>query len=41
MRKRSIPEDEAYKLIRKSAMDQGRKVIDVAQALVTASDLLS
>ena len=41
MRKRSILEDEAYKLIRKSAMDQGRKVIDVAQALVTASDLLS
>jgi response regulator NasT len=28
-------------LLRKSAMDQGKKVIDVAQALVTASDLLS
>lgn len=41
MRRRAIPEDEAYKLIRKAAMDQGRKVIDVAQALVTASDLMS
>lgn len=41
MRRRSIPEDEAYKMLRKAAMDQGRKVIDVAQALVTASDLLS
>jgi len=40
MRRRSISEDEAYKLLRKAAMDQGRKVIDVAQALVTASDLL-
>jgi len=37
---RKIPEDEAYNLLRKTAMDQGRKVIDVASALVTASDLL-
>ncbi len=41
MRQRGMSEDEAYKLIRKTAMDQGRKVIDVAQALVTAADLLS
>ena len=41
MRQRGMSEDEAYKLLRKTAMDQGRKVIDVAQALVTASDLLS
>jgi len=41
MRLRSISEDEAYKLMRKAAMDQGRKVIDVAQALVTAADLMS
>ncbi|MFK7745237.1 MAG: ANTAR domain-containing response regulator [Roseobacter sp.] len=41
MRQRGLAEDEAYKLIRKTAMDQGRKVIEVAQALVTASDLLS
>lgn len=40
MRARQIPEDEAYQLLRKTAMDQGRKVIDVASALVTASELL-
>lgn len=37
---KGISEDEAYALLRKTAMDQGRKVIDVATALVTASDLL-
>ncbi|KIN68464.1 Two-component response regulator [Sulfitobacter donghicola DSW-25 = KCTC 12864 = JCM 14565] len=37
---RNISEDEAYTLLRKTAMDQGRKVIDVATALVTAADLL-
>jgi response regulator NasT len=37
---RNISEDEAYSLLRKTAMDQGRKVIDVATALVTAADLL-
>ena len=40
MRARGIGEEEAYGLIRKTAMDQGRKVADVAQALVTAADLL-
>ncbi len=41
MRQRGLSEDDAYKLMRKAAMDQGRKVIEVAQALVTAADLLS
>ncbi|SHG63476.1 response regulator receiver and ANTAR domain protein [Cognatiyoonia sediminum] len=41
MRQRSLSEEEAYRLLRKTAMDQGRRVIDVAQALVTAADLLS
>ena len=40
MRQRGVTEDEAYKLMRKTAMDQGLKVIDVAHALVTAADLL-
>lgn len=40
MRQRSLSEDAAYKLLRKAAMDQGRKVIDVAHALVTAAELL-
>ena len=41
MRQRGISEEEAYNLLRKTAMGQSRKVIDVAQALVTAADLLS
>uniref|UniRef100_UPI0035C86565 ANTAR domain-containing response regulator n=1 Tax=Palleronia sp. TaxID=1940284 RepID=UPI0035C86565 len=40
MRARCIPEDEAYALLRKTAMDQGRRVADVAEALVTAAGLL-
>ena len=40
MRARGIAEDEAYGLLRKAAMDQGRKLADMAQALVTAADLL-
>ncbi|WP_208349930.1 ANTAR domain-containing response regulator [Pseudaestuariivita rosea] len=40
MQARGLSEDEAYGLLRKTAMDQGRKLIDIAEALVTASDLL-
>lgn len=41
MRQRNMSEDAAYTLLRTTAMRQNRKVIDVAQALVTAADLLS
>lgn len=40
MTAKGISEDEAYAMLRKTAMDQGRKVSEVAEALVTASDLL-
>ena len=40
MRARGIGEEEAYALIRKTAMDQGRKVVDIAQALVLAAGML-
>ena len=40
MKARGIEEEEAYALLRKAAMDQGRRVADVAEALVTASGLL-
>lgn len=40
MRAKGIDESEAYALLRKAAMDQGRKLADVAQALVTAAELL-
>ncbi|MDK3017802.1 ANTAR domain-containing response regulator [Pseudodonghicola flavimaris] len=41
MRMKGIGEDEAYALLRKTAMDQNKRVADVAQALVTAAGLLS
>lgn len=41
MKARGITEDEAYALLRKTAMSQGRKIADVAEALVTAAGLLS
>ena len=41
MKARGVGEDEAYALLRKTAMDQGRRVADVAEALVTAAGLLS
>jgi len=41
MKARGVNEEEAYALLRKTAMDQGRRVADVAEALVTAAGLLS
>ena len=41
MKAKGVGEEEAYALLRKAAMDQGRRVADVAEALVTASGLLS
>jgi len=41
MKAHKIDEDAAYALLRKTAMAQGRKLADVAEALVTAAELLS
>ena len=40
MRSRGIGEDAAYALLRKTAMNQNRRLVDVAQSLLTAADLL-
>lgn len=40
MAARGVGEEEAYALLRRTAMDQGKKIGDVAQALVTAADIL-
>jgi response regulator NasT len=40
MRSRGISEEEAYALMRKTAMNQNRKIIDIAQSLVTAIGML-
>ena len=41
MKSRGMSEEEAYALLRKTAMNQNRKLSDVAQSLVTAADLLA
>ncbi|MBS8226410.1 ANTAR domain-containing response regulator [Vannielia litorea] len=41
MKAKGLDEDAAYALLRKTAMDQGVKLADVAQSLVTAAGLLS
>ena len=40
MRAKGLDEGAAYQLMRKAAMDQGKRVVDVAQALVTAAEVL-
>ncbi|WP_372884762.1 ANTAR domain-containing response regulator [Shimia sp.] len=40
MKAKGLDESAAYALLRKTAMDQGRRVADVAEALVTAAGLL-
>jgi response regulator NasT len=40
MEKNAMTEAAAYTLLRRTAMDQSRKIADIARALVTAADLL-
>jgi response regulator NasT len=40
MKSRDISEEEAYALLRKTAMNESRRVADVARSLVTAAKLL-
>jgi response regulator NasT len=40
MKTRDLGEPEAYALLRSTAMNQGRRIVDVAEALITASSLL-
>ena len=40
MNQRSLSEQDAYALLRSAAMNQGKKIVEVAQALITASELL-
>ena len=41
MRVRGLSEDEAYKALRTKAMNEKRKLVDIARALVTAAELMS
>lgn len=40
MRTRGLGEADAYALLRSTAMNQNRRMVDIAQSLVTAADLL-
>jgi two-component system, response regulator / RNA-binding antiterminator len=40
MTRRGLDEPGAYAALRKAAMDSGRKVADVAEALLTAEKLM-
>lgn len=40
MKRRDLSEEEAFALLRKTAMREGRKLVDVAQSLITAARLL-
>lgn len=40
MAQRGLNEPDAYALLRTTAMNQGRRLVDVAEALITASSLL-
>lgn len=40
MRQRSCGEDEAYQALRKAAMERNRKLIEVAQSVIDAAELL-
>lgn len=40
MESRNLSEADAYALLRSTAMNQSRRIIEVAEALITASDLL-
>ncbi len=41
MKTRGLSEQEAYALLRKTAMNQNRKLSDIAQSLITAAGLLA
>lgn len=40
MKTRGLAEADAYALLRSTAMNQNRRIVDIAQSLVTAADLL-
>jgi two-component system, response regulator / RNA-binding antiterminator len=40
MKVKNLTEDEAYRLLRKTAMNENKKIADVAQSVITAAELL-
>lgn len=40
MRLKGLPEEEAYALLRRSAMNEKRKLVDIARSIITAAEVL-
>jgi two-component system, response regulator / RNA-binding antiterminator len=40
MKQKRIGEDDAYAILRRTAMNKNRKIVEIAQSLLTAADLL-
>jgi two-component system, response regulator / RNA-binding antiterminator len=40
MKAKNLTEEEAYTLLRKTAMNEKKKIIEIAQSIITAADLL-
>jgi len=40
MRAKGLSEEDAYRLLRKTAMNEKKKIVEIAQAIVTAAELL-
>lgn len=40
MKARGLPEEEAYALLRKTAMNEKKKIAEIAQSVITAAELL-
>ncbi|GAM03108.1 MULTISPECIES: ANTAR domain-containing response regulator [Novosphingobium] len=41
MQSKGLPEPKAYAELRKAAMDQGKRIVNIAEAVVTAHELMS
>ncbi len=40
MKARNIPEAQAYTMMRKVAMNENRRIAEIARSIITASELL-
>jgi response regulator NasT len=40
MRMKGLPEEEAYALLRRTAMNEKRKLVDIARSIITAAEVL-
>jgi len=40
MKAKNLTEEEAYTLLRKTAMNEKKKIVEIAQSVITAAELL-